>query len=142
MIDRELVTRKIVLITRDLAALEPFARKDLASYLASGVDELVVERLLERMIGRMIDVNYHLLTETGHPPPTDYYASFVQLAGIGVLDQEFAGRIAACAGLRNRIVHEYEDLDPKKVYEALQGALQDVPIYLRRIDESLDRISP
>lgn len=140
MIDRELVTRKIVLITRDLAALEPFARKDLAGYLASSVDELVAERLLERMIGRMIDVNYHLLTETGQPPPSDYYASFTQLAGLGVLEREFAGRIAACAGLRNRIVHEYDELDAEKVYEALQTALVDVPAYLRQVNAYLDRL--
>ncbi len=140
MIDRELVTRKIVLIMRDLAALDPVARKDLASYLASGVDELVAERLLERMIGRMIDVNYHLLTETGHPPPTDYHASFTQLAGLGVLEREFAGRIAACAGLRNRIVHDYDELDPKKVHEALQAAIVDVPAYLRQINAYLAQL--
>jgi uncharacterized protein YutE (UPF0331/DUF86 family) len=140
MIDRELVTRKIVLITRDLAALEPFARKDLASYLASPVDELAVERLLERMIGRMIDINYHVLTETGHAPPADYHSSFVQLPVLGLADPEFAGRIAACAGLRNRIVHEYDELDAKKVYEALRSALEDVPVYLRRVNEYLDRL--
>lgn len=27
------------------------------------------------------------------------------------LDREFASRIAVCAGLRNRIVHEYNELE-------------------------------
>ncbi|MGH7265049.1 MAG: type VII toxin-antitoxin system HepT family RNase toxin [Candidatus Rokuibacteriota bacterium] len=105
MIDAELVTRKLALILRDLTALEPFAGKALAAYLASPVDEVAVERYLERIIGRMIDVNYHLITQAGHPPPADYYESFVQLGRLGVLDPEFASRIAACAGPRNRIVH-------------------------------------
>lgn len=139
MIDRELVTRKIVLITRDLSALEPLARKDLADYLASDTDEVLVERYLERVIGRMIDINYHLLTETGHPPPADYYVSFIQLADLDVIDHDFASRLAACAGLRNRIVHEYDELDPRKVYEALRAARADIPAYLRRVDEYLDR---
>lgn len=141
MIDPELVTRKMVLIAQDLTALQPIAGKALADYLASPIDEVLVERYLERIIGRMIDVNYHLLTETGHPPPPDYYQSFLQLARSGVLDHEFAPRIAGCAGLRNRIVHEYNELDPRKVYEALQTALRDIPIYLRRIDEYLGRIT-
>lgn len=139
MIDAELVTRKMVLIAQDLTALQPIAGKALADYLASPVDEVLVERYLERIIGRMIDVNYHLLTESGHPPPPDYYQSFVQLARLGVLAHEFAARMAGCAGLRNRIVHEYNELDPRKVYEALQGALHDIPLYLRRLEEYLDR---
>jgi uncharacterized protein YutE (UPF0331/DUF86 family) len=101
VIDAALVTRKALLITRDLADLAPLAQKALDAYLSDPRDELVAERLLERIIGRMIDVNYHLLIESGQPPPPDYYASFVQLAAIGVYDSEFGRRIAACTGLRN-----------------------------------------
>lgn len=54
MIDAELVTRKMVLVSKDLAALEPLARKERGAYLASTIDEVVAERYLERMIGRMI----------------------------------------------------------------------------------------
>lgn len=133
MIDPELVTRKMVLILRDLEALAQLAVADRAAYLASRTDETLAERYLERMIGRMIDINYHMLTESGHAPPADYYASFVRLADLGVCDREFAVRVAACAGLRNRIVHEYDEIDPAKVFEALQTAITDVPIYLDRV---------
>ena len=142
MLDAELVTRKMLLVTRDLSALEPIARKDLGAYLASDTDEVLVERYLERMIGRMIDINYHLLTEAGYPPPSDYYASFTQLAQLGAVDHDFARRIATCAGLRNRIVHEYDELDPRKVHEALQTAMVDVPKYLRHISDYLARPGP
>jgi uncharacterized protein YutE (UPF0331/DUF86 family) len=50
-----------------------------------------------------------------------------------VLDHAFATRIATCAGLRNRIVHEYHEVDPSKVFEALQSAIADVPEYVARI---------
>ncbi|PYO29640.1 MAG: hypothetical protein DMD86_14710 [Candidatus Rokuibacteriota bacterium] len=141
MIDAALVGRKALLITRDLADLAPLARTPLADYLANARDELVAERLLERIIGRMIDINYHLLTETAHPPPADYYASFTQLAALGVYDIEFGRRIAACAGLRNRIVHEYDEVDPRKVHEALGTAIQDVSTYLLAIDDYGKRTS-
>ena len=80
MVDRDLVTRKIALIVDDLRAVTPIAQKPVDDYLASATDEIVTERYLERMIGRMIDINYHLITEAGHPPPRDYYESFTQLA--------------------------------------------------------------
>lgn len=133
MIDKELVTRKVLLVTGDLRALGPLAAKPVAEYLASATDEVLAERYLERIIGRMIDINYHVLTESGQPPPPDYYPSFTALATIGMLDQAFAKRIAACAGLRNRITHEYEAIDPARVHEALQSAVRDIPEYLKRL---------
>jgi uncharacterized protein YutE (UPF0331/DUF86 family) len=137
MIDTELVTRKMVLITADLRALEPLARHPVEEYVASPTDEILVERYLERIIGRMIDINYHLVTEAGQPPPRDYFDSFTQLARIGVLPAGFAKRIAASAGLRNRLVHEYGEIDPERVYEGLQAAVRDVPEYLLHVERHL-----
>jgi uncharacterized protein YutE (UPF0331/DUF86 family) len=137
-VDRELVTRKLLLITQDLEAVAPFATKSISTFLESRVDQAVVERLLERMIGRMIDVNYHLITEGGHAPPPDYHASFLKLAELRIVDAEFARRIARCAGLRNRLVHEYEEIDPRKVFESLQAARGDIVAYVRSVETYLD----
>jgi len=139
MIDPDLVIRKITLITADLSALAPLARKNLEEYLASSTDEILVERYLERIIGRMIDINYHVITEAGHAPPRDYYESFTQLAKLQILTPAFASQLAACAGLRNRIVHEYDEIDPQRVYEGLQAAVRDIPEYLRHIHQHLQR---
>ncbi len=141
-IDRELITRKMVLITADLRALGPLAERPLDAYLASPTDEVVAERYLERIIGRMIDINYHLLTEGGQPPPRDYFESFTLLARIGVLPAPFAKKIAARAGLRDRLVHEYDEIDPERVYAGLQAAMQDVPQYLRVVGEHLKKAAP
>lgn len=129
----------MVLITADLGTLQGMASKDRGSYLASPTDELVAERLLERMVGRMIDINFHLITEAGEAPPADYYESFTRLARLGVLERDFATRIAGSAGLRNRIVHEYDEIDPARVHEALQSAVTDIPAYLRRINDYVGR---
>jgi len=142
LIDPELVTRKLVLITEDLRRLEALARKSREEYLASEIDEDLAERYLERMIGRMIDVNYHLVTESGEAPPRDYHESFVALSRVGALPGEFARRLAPCAGLRNRIVHAYDDLDPSRVYDSLRDALADVPAYLTAIRDFLDSHRP
>ena len=138
MVDRDLVTRKMALILADLRAVVPVAEKPLEEYLASANDEILAERYLERMIGRMIDVNYHLITGAGHAPPRDYYESFTQLAKLRVLPPAFASQIAACTGLRNRLVHEYDEIDPRRVHEGLQAAVRDIPEYLRRVQEHLE----
>lgn len=136
-IDRELVTRKLLLVTGDIESLPAIRDKGRAAYLTNSVDQAVVERRLQRAVGRMIDINYHLITASGHPPPADYHASFLALGESGVLDPEFARRIARAAGLRNRLVHDYEDLDPGMVFDALGEALEDVPVYLARVNQYL-----
>lgn len=133
-IDPQLVTRKLLLIAADIAALESIRDRGADAYAQNWIDQAVVERYLERVIGRMIDVNYHLLTANGHPPPADYHASFVRLAEIGILEPDFARRIARSAGLRNRLVHDYEGLDHAKVFAALVDALGDVPQYIERVN--------
>ena len=81
------------------------------------------------MISRMIDINYHVITGSGHPPPRDYYDSFTELGKMGILEPEVASGIARAAGLRNRIVHEYDEIEPEKVFEAIRSALADLPVY-------------
>jgi uncharacterized protein YutE (UPF0331/DUF86 family) len=138
MIDSTLIVRKINLISQDFTDIVELSRKSLQEFLASRVDGVLAERYLERMIGRMIDINYHLITESGFPPPTDDYQSFLQLERLGILSHDLAQRIAACAGLRNRIVHEYDEIDPARIHEALQAAVRDVPQYLARVHAHID----
>jgi uncharacterized protein YutE (UPF0331/DUF86 family) len=90
MIDPLLITRKIALIAEDLNALLPYGRLTLEDYLADRVNEVVVERYLERIIGRMIDINYHVITELGHPPPKDYFESFTEMGMLGVIPVAFS----------------------------------------------------
>jgi len=139
VIDRELITRKMVLIGEDLRRLEPLASKGRDEYVASEIDETLAERYLERLLGRMIDVNYHIVTELGEAPPRDYFESFLALHRVGVLSQELARQLAPAAGLRNRIVHDYDELDPARVHDALQTAVTDVPLYMSEVRRFLDR---
>ena len=140
MIDPTLIIRKINLISQDFNEIVELSRKGLQDFLPSRVDEVLAERYLERMIGRMIDINYHLITEAGSPPPTDDFQSFLQLARLGILPHDLAQTIASCAGLRNRIVHEYDEIDPARIHEALQAAARDVPQYLTRVHGYMDRV--
>lgn len=144
MIDPVLITRKINLIVTDLNALTAYGQLSLEDYLSDRVNEVAVERYLERIIGRMIDINFHIITELGQPPPKDYFDSFTTLGKLRVLPVEFSQKIASAAGLRNRIVHEYDELDEKKIHEALQDALQNIPQfikYVNRFVQSPDSVS-
>ena len=55
MIDTELVTRKMTLIIGDLKQLVRLAGMSLSDYLTDAHAEILAERYLERVVGRMID---------------------------------------------------------------------------------------
>ena len=136
-VDPALVTRKLMLILADLDALRTIAEKGAAAYVGDRINQAVVERYLERAIGRMIDVNFHVITGVGSPPSTDDHASFLKLADLGVLEGDFARQIARAAGLRNRLVHDYDEVDPRRVFEGLEAALREVPVYASRVNAYL-----
>lgn len=133
MIDKTLVIRKINLISEDLKPIKVLAGLSLEKYKEDPINEVLAERYLERMIGRIIDINYHLITELDNPPPKDYFESFVMLSKLRILRPDLAGQIAHSAGLRNRIVHEYDEIDAEKIYEGLRMAIKDIPEYLDAI---------
>ena len=140
MIDRLLITRKMSLILEDLAAMTRLSHLSREQYLKDSINEALAERYLERAISRMIDVNFHLVTESGHAPPKDYHESFVLLGTLGVMTADLAKEMAMAAGLRNRIVHEYDDIDPERVYEALPLAVRRIPLYLDHIQRFVEKL--
>lgn len=85
MIDRQLITRKMSLILEDVAKMTRLSQLSRERYLEDSINEALAERYLERAIGRMIDINFHLITESGQVPPKDYHESFVRLSAIGVM---------------------------------------------------------
>lgn len=135
--DKRLIRRKIALILEDMKDVERLVQVDRSEFLGDRVHQLVAERLLERIIGRMIDINYHIVTERDGVPPRDFYLSFTKLAKLGVLSAELADTLAPAAGLRNRLAHEYNEIDHGMVYEALGDALSNVPRYLEAIEATL-----
>lgn len=137
-IDKILINRKITLINADLKSLKALSKLSLKTYLSKTEYEALAERYLERIIGRMIDINYHVLSEKEQEIPTDFYNSFINLGRKKYLPVKLAEIMANAAGLRNRLAHEYDEIDAKKVYEAIESCLQDVPKYLKGIVKSLD----
>ena len=134
MLRKDLVERKISLIQDDLAKLAAFARATFEEIARDDIKQAAVERMLERIISRAIDVNEHLiaaLARTDTSPPKDYRETFLRLADFGVYPKPFAEQIAKSVGVRNLLVHEYDTVDQEKIYHSIKDCLTD---YTRYID--------
>lgn len=141
MIDRELVESKLDRIRQYLRELEPYPKMDFDAYRKHNEHYRTVERLLQLLVDAAVEVNAHVLIELGRASPDDYYTSFTRLMTIGALDADLAERLAASTGLRNRLVHDYADVNALTVFESIPDALRDYGAYAARILVFLDQQS-
>lgn len=112
-----------------------FARLNLDQYLNDRNTQLIIERLLEKVVGRVVDINYHILRNEYEIMPSDYRDSFFQISKNVKFDENFIQEISRMAGLRNALAHEYSDIDQVKVYESINKALTQVSVYLKKLLE-------
>ena len=133
-LDREIVRRKLERIATDLRLLEPVAALDLERYREDPYRPKATERLLQEIVEAAVDVNTHLLIAAGRPAPDDLYSSFLDLADLGVLARPLAETLAPSAGLRNRLVHEYDRIDDARVLEAAGEAVAHYPRYVAAVE--------
>jgi len=133
-IDQALIVRKIKLIAEDFERLKKIAGKDFAAFMEDVMARDAAERYLERIVGRMVDINYHLVTVVNNVPPKDYFESFVVLGELHILPHGFADEFARFAGLRNRLAHEYDTIDYSILYVQIKELFDELPEYLNSID--------
>lgn len=139
-IDAAVVRRKLGHIMTSLDLLRPMKAMALADYRARVWERKGVERVLQEAIEAALDVNAHVIAESGHDVPDDYFGGFVKLGELGILPEELARALAPSAGLRNRLVHEYDTIDDAKVLSAVGTTLDLYPRYIQAIEAALARL--
>ena len=131
MLNKDFILRKIKLIQEDLSRLQPLGHLSFDQLAKDAVSYAATERMLERIVTRAIDLNRHIIGELGHgnEKVRTYEETFHALADLGVYPKDFAVKIAPSAGLRNILVHEYDEIDPEKVYISVGKALEQYVHY-------------
>ncbi len=138
-LDLDVVRRKLATIQASVAALEGGGRISLAEYQRDLWRRKGIERVLQESIEAMLDIATYLLIRLGRPAPADAYGAFLALAEAGILERDLAQALAPSAGLRNRLVHEYDALDDALVLAAVDTALLVLPRFVAAIEAWLRR---
>ncbi len=69
--------------------------------------------------------------------PGDYFRSFIALGRPGVVPPSLAERLASSAGLRNRLVHDYHEIDDRIVLAAIGKARREFAEYVAAVEAYL-----
>lgn len=135
--DRDLVLRKLAQLAEYLEQLEQVMEVDQTTFARDFRIHRVAERQIELLVECAGKLNTEIAQSLAKIPPSDYYSSFFCLAATGWLDDDTAGRLATLAGLRNRLVHQYEDIRLPRLFKACQSSLPDWRAYLTSLTKHL-----
>lgn len=133
MVDKEVIQSRLESIREMLETLQRHRKFDLQEFLDNRDRQLATEHALYLAIQSVLDLGSHILADQGIRNVSDYPDIIMKLAQAKVLPSFFAESIADMAGFRNRLIHEYQDIDPHKVYEFLQKRLGDFEEFIRYI---------
>lgn len=133
MVDPEVVRTRLESIREMLEVLHRHQKIPLNEFLTNRDSQLAVEHALFIAIQSLLDLGSHVLADMEIRNIADYRDVILKLGQAKVLPPHFAQSIADMAGFRNRLIHEYQDIDPAKLYEFLQHRLGDFEEFMKYI---------
>ena len=139
MINKELVIRKLVKLKEYLEELRPLTQYTFSEYQQNNLVKRSSERILMLVVEVASDINSHFCVKLFKKPPTSYFDSFLMMGELKILDDAFAKRLAQSAGLRNRLIHEYEDIDDETVHSLLTEAINDYTKYIEIVKNFINK---
>ncbi|HMN27997.1 MAG TPA: DUF86 domain-containing protein [Caldilineaceae bacterium] len=76
-----------------------------------------------------IDICNHIAARQEGRAPEDYADCFEVLVELQILDPKFAERLQQMARFRNLLVHVYQKVDNRRVYQFIHTSLNDLDAY-------------
>jgi len=138
VVDRFVVTVRIAKIREYVALLRKI--RGLADERHFVSDPLIygnAERYLQLAIQAVLDISHHIVADRSLPLPADSKSLFDLLARQKVVSKALSTKLAAMAGFRNVLVHEYLEIDRHRVYNALTTDLRDFERFVRSVTRLL-----
>ncbi len=140
MPSQELVTEKLIKMKEYLDQLQRFTPSSYQDYVKDLISKYAVERLLQLIVDLALDINNIILSALKKPPAADYFSSFIDLTECRALDETFAYQIAPSTGLRNRLIHEYEEVNDAIVFKSIRQTIELYTLYIKEINRFVNQL--
>lgn len=98
-----------------------------------------IERNFQLAIESALDMGEIIISAENFEKPEDYRSVILILGRHKIIPPEFAERFARAVGLRNILVHMYDEVDVEKLYDYLQNNLVDFDEYVKYIAGYLEK---
>jgi uncharacterized protein YutE (UPF0331/DUF86 family) len=122
----KIVAERVAWIRRMLAGLRALPLENLAAFGADPRNVAAAESQLRRALEALLDLGRHLLAKGFGRAVVEYREVAIALREVGVLDGAQESILRTLAGYRNRLVHFYQEVSDRELYEICAGQLGDV----------------
>lgn len=139
MINQEIVKRKIDDIQLCYSKIEKLLVNRDEDILRDDTILAALERHFQKMVDAAVDINMHLIAESGLRTADDYQSTFSIVAEAEMLPVDFALKIAPSVGMRNAIVHQYGDVNKKLMITHIRNGFGQYVEYIKLIDAFLKK---
>jgi uncharacterized protein YutE (UPF0331/DUF86 family) len=137
MSDHDRICAKLDKLRIYYTELKSFSSISLDEYIKNSIYRRAIERTMQLIVECATDINNMLLKMHGNKGAVDYFNSFIDIAEQDIIPIEFALKIAPSTGLRNILVHEYEEINDEVVYNSIKTCLQYYLEYMDLINQYL-----
>ena len=126
----ERVQSKLDLLRANLEQLDRIPQASFDEWRSDFRNVQATLHLLQTSIQALLDVGAYLVAQRALPTPSTSLAVLEALEAAGSLPAGTGAKYAPVIGFRNRVVHLYERIDERRVYEVLTQHRQDLAALL------------
>ncbi|MBT8369404.1 MAG: DUF86 domain-containing protein [Deltaproteobacteria bacterium] len=141
MVDHDLILAKAGSIRRHLRRISEKGEVELETFLSDLDRQEVIAFKLHLAIENCTDLAAHIISEEGLGVPGSASEMFYLLEDNGYLNLQLTEKMIKAVGLRNLIVHEYDKIDLKRLFEIVLKDTKDINNFVASIFKKLG-ISP
>ena len=135
MIDNNVILDKASGIERHLKRIESKRNITLDEFLNDADLQDILLFNLQVAIQKCIDLASHIISDENLGIAGSTSEIFYLLQENNYLNAELTGKVIGAVGLRNLLVHEYGNLDLKKVYKIIQDDINDLREFITAVLE-------
>lgn len=132
MVSHEIVNGRLREMTENILLLEELKSTPLDEFCHDPKKFKLARYCLQLSIQCLLDVCHHIIVDNNWPRPKSNQEAIEIIAGNKIIPKDFAAQILPMTGLRNILVHEYLEVDSKRIYGYLQN-LQDFREFQKHI---------
>ena len=126
MVQPEIIRRRLAHVDRSLEILGRLRRYSIEEFLAEPERYGSAERFLQIALEALLDLGAHVVAEENLGAIEVSRDIPQRMMEGGLIEPDLAAVWKEMVGFRNLLVHDYAELDRKKVWHVLQDELEDI----------------
>jgi uncharacterized protein YutE (UPF0331/DUF86 family) len=139
MIDKVFIENRLEKAKQYMGELEEVFKLPLDKIRGDSLKCRAVERILQLIVDEMIDINNHIIRHSNIKTPDDFQSAFVSLGENNILPSDLSAKLAPVVGLKNKLIHRYEEIKIDLLLTTIQKEKEDFKEYIKAIQQHIEK---